>query len=404
MSRTSDFIVRTNKFIDKTESFMDRNEMRRNNQKVAIKNIETQFRQFTEIISNMTMGASSSNTEVTAKPTYEQCKAIMIRSGKQLDDPRVEKPQEKQSEPHAAAAHGQPTMEAPQTEAQDIRLPPPFPERLKQQKKEHQLKKFLDILKQVHIIIPLVEAIQNMPNYAKYLKDMVSKRRRIGEFETIVVTKECMAMIHNKVPPQRTDPGIFIIPCKIGNNHNLRALCDLGASNNMMPKAVFNKLGIGKEKPTSIMLHLADHSFVQSEGEVEDIILRVGNFIFPTGFLILDSEADENAPIILGRPFLATSRTLIDVENGELIMRVDNQNIKIHVLHPMKSAKEKEVCQDTHASKVNTKKEQGSSRQGREQGRNKTPRSKMTRLDKKQNTTSSGSGYVWEMHLNTLPT
>ncbi|KAK8560157.1 hypothetical protein V6N12_012960 [Hibiscus sabdariffa] len=93
-----------------------------------------------------------------------------------------------------------------------------------------------------------------------------------------------------------------------------------------MPKTVFQKLGIGEAKPTTVMLQLADHSFVQPEGKIEDILVRIFKFIFSTDFLILDFEADEHAPIILGRPFLATGRVLLDLGNNELIFSVDDQH------------------------------------------------------------------------------
>ncbi|KAK8510304.1 hypothetical protein V6N12_073375 [Hibiscus sabdariffa] len=85
-----------------------------------------------------------------------------------------------------------------------------------------------------------------MPNYAKFLKDMVSRKIRIGEFKTAAATEACLAMMHNKVPAKKTDPGSFTIPCSIGNNYSTKALCDPGASINMMPKFVFQKLGIGE--------------------------------------------------------------------------------------------------------------------------------------------------------------
>ncbi|KAK8984701.1 hypothetical protein V6N11_020017 [Hibiscus sabdariffa] len=137
--------------------------------------------------------------------------------------------------------------------------------------------------------------------------------------------------MHNKVPAKKTDPGSFTIPCSIGHNHSTKALCDPGASINLMPKSVFQKLGIGEAKPTTIMLQLEDHSFVQPEGKIEDILVRVDKFIFPADFLILDCEADKHAPIILGRPFLATSRTKIDFEKGELALHVDREQVKIKV-------------------------------------------------------------------------
>ncbi|KAK8507720.1 hypothetical protein V6N12_067050 [Hibiscus sabdariffa] len=98
-----------------------------------------------------------------------------------------------------------------------------------------------------------------------------------------------------------------------------------------MPKTVFQKLGIGEAKPTTVMLQLADHSFVQPEGKIEDILVRIDKFIFPADFLILDCEADEHAPIILGRPFLATSRAIIDFDKDEITFRVDQDQVKMKV-------------------------------------------------------------------------
>ncbi|KAK8574494.1 hypothetical protein V6N12_062184 [Hibiscus sabdariffa] len=230
-----------------------------------------------------------------------------------------------------------PTAEASQPEQirldnlEEIRPPPPFPKRLKKHKQDYQFKKFFDILKQVHINLPLVDALQQMPNYAKFLKDMVSMKRRIGEFETATATETCLVLMHNKVPAKKTDPGSFTIECFIGHNYSTKALCDPGPSINLMPKSVFQKLDIGEEKPTIVMLQLADHSFVQPEGKIEDILVQIDKFIFPADFLILDCEADENANIILGRPFLASSRTVIDFDKDEIAFQVDNDQVKMKV-------------------------------------------------------------------------
>ncbi|KAK8640568.1 hypothetical protein V6N13_008320 [Hibiscus sabdariffa] len=93
------------------------------------------------------------------------------------------------------------------------------------------------------------------------------------------------------------------------------------------------------------MLQLADRSYVQPEGKIEDILVRVDKFIFPADFLILDWEADEHAPIIFGRPFLATGRVLLDFENGELVLRVNKQRVKINVFKTMKHPTDSEDCQ-----------------------------------------------------------
>ncbi|KAK8672658.1 hypothetical protein V6N13_111023 [Hibiscus sabdariffa] len=162
-----------------------------------------------------------------------------------------------------------------------------------------------------------------MPNYAKFLKDIVSKRTRLSDFETVAMIEGCMVMLHNRLPPKLKDPRSFTIPCAIGNHYVGKALCDLGASINLMPKSVFQRLGIRKVRPTTVMLQLADRSYIQPEGKIEDILVRVDKFIFPADFIVVDCEADEFAPIILRRPFLATGRTLIDVEKGQLTMRVN---------------------------------------------------------------------------------
>ncbi|KAK8667529.1 hypothetical protein V6N13_007678 [Hibiscus sabdariffa] len=97
-----------------------------------------------------------------------------------------------------------------------IRPPPPFPQRLKKQEQDYQFKKFFDILKQVHINLPLVEALQQMPNYAKFLKDMVSRKKRIEEFETAAATETCLALMHNKIPTKKTDTGSSPLNAPLG--------------------------------------------------------------------------------------------------------------------------------------------------------------------------------------------
>ncbi|KAK8565017.1 hypothetical protein V6N12_058593 [Hibiscus sabdariffa] len=162
---------------------------------------------------------------------------------------------------------------------------------------------------------------------------MVSRKTRIREFETDAATEACLAMMHNKVPAKKADSGSFTIPCSIGNNYSTKALCDPGASINLIPKSVFRKLDIGEAKPTTVMLELVDRSYVQPEGKIEDILVRVDKFIFIVGFLILDCEADEHAPIILGRPFLATDKVIIDFEKEKCgkLCRPETAGSQIHV-------------------------------------------------------------------------
>ena len=120
------------------------------------------------------------------------------------------------------------------------------------------------------------------------------------------------------------DPGCFTIPCNIGATYYGKALCDLSASINLMPMSIFRKWGIGEVRPTTVTLQLADQSLAHPDGKIEDVLVRVDRFIFRTDFVILDFEVDKEVSIILGRPFLATGRTLLDMQKGELTMCVQD--------------------------------------------------------------------------------
>ncbi|KAL4361204.1 hypothetical protein GQ457_04G025620 [Hibiscus cannabinus] len=339
-------------------------------QEAALNSLETQVGQFAQMLSARPQGNLPSNTEVARGTGHEQCKVITTRRGvkatnetiqdEENESPKVTKTnlygtstqEDVVASPNVAASSSHNAKSDEVSKGKEIHLPPPFPQRLRKKKYEYQFKKFLDILKQVHINLPLVEAIEQMSNYAKFLKDIVSKRTR--EFETVAMTEGCMAMLHNRLPPKLKDPGSFTIPCAIGNHYVGKALCDLGASINLMPKSVFQRLGIGKARPTTVMLQLADRSYVHPEGKIEDILVRVDKFIFPADFIVLDCEANEHAPVILGRPFLATGRMLIDCEKGELTIRVNDQQVTVNIFKSLKQPDDPEECQTISAvSKFN---------------------------------------------------
>ncbi|KAL4342292.1 hypothetical protein GQ457_08G035120 [Hibiscus cannabinus] len=335
-----------------------RNSQEVKSQEASLKSLETQVGQFAQMLSARPQGNLPINTEVARGQGYEQCKVIITRSRtKENESPEIATTiphatttkdisiSDATTSSHAAASSSHNAKPDEVSKGKEIHLPPPFLQRLRKQKYEYQFRKFLDILKQVHINLPLVEAIEQMPNYAKFLKDIVSKQTRLSEFETVAMIEGCMAMLHNRLPPKLKDPGSFTIPCAIDNHYVGKALCDLGASINLMPKSVFQRLGIGKARPTTVMLQLADRSYIQPEGKIEDILVRVDKFIFPADFIVLDCEADEHAPIILGRPFLATGRMLIDCEKGELTIRVNDQKVTLNIFKSLKQPDDLEECQ-----------------------------------------------------------
>ncbi|KAL5561746.1 hypothetical protein UlMin_031493 [Ulmus minor] len=142
-----------------------------------------------------------------------------------------------------------------------------------------------------------------MPNYVKFMKDVLTNKRKLGEFETVALTNECSMLLQTKIPPKLKDLGSVTIPCSIGNTYCGRALCDLGASINLMPMSVFKQLGIGNARPTIVTLQLADRSFAHPEGKIEDVLIRVDKFVFPADFIILDFELIEKCQSYLGDHF-----------------------------------------------------------------------------------------------------
>ncbi|XP_024980884.1 uncharacterized protein LOC112517738 [Cynara cardunculus var. scolymus] len=225
-----------------------------------------------------------------------------------------------------------------------VHLYVPFPQKLRNQKEELQFKKFLEVFKALHINIPLVEAIAKMPSYAKFLKDILSKKKKLTEYETVALTEGCSALLTNKILPKLKDPGSFTIPCSIGGKEIGKALCDLGASINLMPLSVFNTLGIGEARPTTVTLQLANRTIAYPKGMIEDVLVQVDKFIFPADFIILDFEADKDIPIILGRPFLATGGTLIDVQKEKLTMRLQDQKVAFNIFNSLKYPDYLEEC------------------------------------------------------------
>ena len=221
---------------------------------------------------------------------------------------------------------------------------PPFPHRIKRKKEEAHFEKFMDIFKKIHINIPLVEVLKQMPNYVKFLKDVLTNRRKFEEFKVVPLNEECSAILKNKIPLKDKDPGSFTIPISIGGKKLGRALCDLGSSINLMPLSIYKKLGIGEARPTTVALQLAGRSFTHPEGKIEDILIQVDKFIFPADFIILDYEADHDVPIILERPFLKTGRTLVDVHKGTIMLRMNDQQIEFHMNDNMKYPAVVEEC------------------------------------------------------------
>ena len=144
--------------------------------------------------------------------------------------------------------------------------------------------------------MPIVECLAQMPKYAKFLKELISNKKKLQEFEIVTLTKEYSVIILNKLPLKRKQPGSFTILYSVGNLSFHKSLCDFGASINLMLLSIYRKLGLGEARPTNMRLQLVDRIVKEPEEIVEDVLVRARKFIFPVNFVVLDFEEDKDIP------------------------------------------------------------------------------------------------------------
>ncbi|XP_062093994.1 uncharacterized protein LOC133800031 [Humulus lupulus] len=150
------------------------------------------------------------------------------------------------------------TEKAPLVAVVDSPVKIPYPQRLRKTTLDKQFSKFLEVFKKLHINIPFTKALEQMPSYVEFMKEILSKKRKMDDYKTIALTEECSAILQRKLPQKLRDPGSFTISCTIGSFECKHALCDFGASINLMPLSMFRRLGLGEAKATTITLQLAD--------------------------------------------------------------------------------------------------------------------------------------------------
>ncbi|XP_043687603.1 uncharacterized protein LOC122638821 [Telopea speciosissima] len=194
----------------------------------------------------------------------------------------------------------------------------------------------LDLFQQVHIKLPLLDAIKQVPAYPKFLKDLCTQKRELRNQtpKTIHLTEQVSAVITD-LPPKLKDPGAPLISCVIGDLSIDKALLDLGASVNILPGSVFEKFGLGELKSIEVILQLADRSVKRPRGLLEDVLMKVDDLYFPMDFLVLDMESTSAKlpPIILGRPFLATANACINYRSGAMDISFGNKKLQLNIFN-----------------------------------------------------------------------
>ncbi|XP_057746977.1 uncharacterized protein LOC130966210 [Arachis stenosperma] len=312
-------------------------ELTNKNNEASTRNIERQIGQLSKqaVIERPT---SSLPIDIIPNPK-EECKAIQLRSGKTLVNDK------KPTENDEASSNNDATLNKDDQEKPEEREKQPQISRKGKQIMEESSQGQKQVEKTFTPPLPYPQRFNKETNdqhFPKFLEELINKKRSWHEKEIVLLTEECSAMIQRGIPPKLKDPGSFVVSCTIGKMTLDKVLCDLGACINLMPLSMMRKLAIEELKPTRMSLVMADRSIKTLNGIVENLLVKVREFIFPANFVILDTEEEGNNSIILRRPFLATVRAIIDVKKGEMIFRVHNEQTVINVFKAMQYPLEQE--------------------------------------------------------------
>ncbi|GJY40516.1 putative reverse transcriptase domain-containing protein, partial [Tanacetum coccineum] len=232
------------------ETFMDLKtqlETVAKNHQASIQNLETKFDRLADKQSGRPSGSLPSNTQPNPQDNLHDQQnnsenPINFDSDDEDDEPT---PQPKTQPPKLVKETPLPKPYKPKI---------PYPQRLRKEKMEAQYGKFLDMIRAVRINVPLVDVLAGMPNYGKFLKELISNKHKIEQISAAFLSDESSAMIQNKVPPKLGDPGSFLIPYNFNKNFSCNALADLGASINLMPYSLYAKLSLETIKPTKMSI------------------------------------------------------------------------------------------------------------------------------------------------------
>ncbi|XP_070044575.1 uncharacterized protein [Nicotiana tomentosiformis] len=191
----------------------------------------------------------------------------------------------------------------------------PFPQKLSREKLVKQFERFLDVLKQIHVNLPFTKVLSQILAYSKFLKEILTKKRKIEETSVVKLIKHCSAILQNKLSQKCGDPGSFTIPCSLGTTN--------------FDKKLEKEIGEIRSKPIS--LQLADQLTLIPKGIDEDVFVRVDKFVFHVDFMVVNVEENKKASLILGRPFLATGRAILDIHERKIMLKVGEETVNFEM-------------------------------------------------------------------------
>ncbi|XP_042027512.1 uncharacterized protein LOC121774703 [Salvia splendens] len=183
-----------------------------------------------------------------------------------------------------------------------------------------------------------------IPPISKFGKDYLTGR--VTEEGRMVTEENVSAVIQRSdLPSKKTDLEMFTLPISIGDIQVEHAMCDLEVSISVLLYSIYKKLGEPKLLDTDIMIQLADRSCIHPEGILEDVIVKVNNFMYPVDFFVIkmtEPAAKESSGVLLGRPFLSTASTIIDVRKGTISLDFNGEQFTFNIDEAMKRSRDSE--------------------------------------------------------------
>ncbi|XP_020219649.1 uncharacterized protein LOC109802643 [Cajanus cajan] len=256
------------------------------NTEASIRNLEVQIGQFAKQLAEQQSNNFSANTQVNPK---EYCQSITTRRGPVIGNEIGDNLRENKDGVDKDKSEFEP------------------------ENKERQFARFLDIIKRLQINIPFAEALEQMPSYARFMKELLTKKRKLSEDGTVELEAGCSAIIQKSLAQKSRDPGSFTLPVTIGNLSVGKALLDLGSSINLMPLSMLQRIGDVEVRPTRMTLQLANKSIKYPHGIVEDLLVK-------------------------------TAKVIIVVDDGKLKVRVHGDEVNFNIFEAMKHLNDKKDC------------------------------------------------------------
>nr|GEW97217.1 reverse transcriptase domain-containing protein [Tanacetum cinerariifolium] len=228
-----------------------------------------------------------------------KAKAITTTSGISYKEPPI---------PPLGVEEQEPTEETMDTKLPSTKdIQPPLAKEKIREKDDILAAKFMEIFRDLHFVLSFVDALVHMPKFASMFKKLLNNKNKLIELTKTPLNENCSVVVLKK----------------------LQEKLDLGASINLMSLSIWKKLKLPTLNDTQMVLELADRIISKPTGVAENVFVKFGKFYFPADFVVLNFIVDPRVSLILGRPFLSTAHVLIDVYEGEIILRHDDQSLML---------------------------------------------------------------------------